>query len=286
MFHRVRRSVFTPCLPVLTNILMGILFFYVKYLQGSRMKKNSALFLSLGFLTITSVGHSQPLSHFLPPDTAWVVEVSGGPSWTQNGKSQTFNLSPDIEKSYIANQSKSTLITTELFLGIQQSIIYGLKTEVGLTIKQTGDAKLDGMILDDADPQFANYNYQYKVCHNSLALKGKLLFKSAFGFTPWISSSAGIGFNLSHSFRNNPLIPEAVANTNFTENRAASLTYTLGAGIQKAINSSWRIGLGYEFGDWGKSQLSRAEGQTLNNGLSLSHFYTHSLLINLAYLPS
>lgn len=42
-------------------------------------------------------------------------------------------------------------------------------------------------------------------------------------------------------------------------------------------------GIGYEFADWGRSQLNRAPGQTLNSGLSLSHLYTNGFLFNLTY---
>lgn len=32
-------------------------------------------------------------------------------------------------------------------------------------------------------------------------------------------------------------------------------------------------GIGYEFADWGRSQLNRALGQTFNSGLFLPHVY-------------
>jgi hypothetical protein len=48
--------------------------------------------------------------------------------------------------------------------------------------------------------------------------------------------------------------------------------------------STTKIGDGYEFADWGQSQLGRASGQTLSPGLSLNHLYTHGVLFNLTNL--
>lgn len=80
------------------------------------------------------------------------------------------------------------------------------------------------------------------------------------------------------------LIEEALATPDFKSHTETALTYTVGAGIQKALNAHWHVGAGYEFADWGKSHLNRAAGQTLNQGLRLNHLYTNGVLLNLAYL--
>jgi opacity protein-like surface antigen len=83
---------------------------------------------------------------------------------------------------------------------------------------------------------------------------------------------------------NTPTIFQAIVNPNFSSNTKSSFTYTLGAGVQKMLNNNWQVGVGYEFADWGKSQLGRAAGQTLGNGLALSHLYTNGILFNITYL--
>lgn len=94
-----------------------------------------------------------------------------------------------------------------------------------------------------------------------------------------------VGFNQAHGFTNTPLNFHAVVNPNFEPRTEVALTYTLGVGMQKPLNKNWQVGIGYEFSDWGKSQLGRANGQTLNSGLKLAHLYTHGLLFNLTYNP-
>ncbi|HHX3357169.1 TPA: outer membrane protein, partial [Legionella anisa] len=94
----------------------------------------------------------------------------------------------------------------------------------------------------------------------------------------------GVGFNRAHDFTNTPLIFEALPNPDFADHTKTAFTYTLGAGVQKALNDHWQIGAGYEFADWGKSELGRAFGQTMNSGLALNHLYTNGVLFNLTYV--
>jgi opacity protein-like surface antigen len=151
-------------------------------------------------------------------------------------------------------------------------------------VNHAEDATLNGVILDDASPLYNNYSYNYKVNHTSVDLKAKLLVTNSTSFTPWISAKLGVGFNYAHAFQNYPTIFEALPIANFASHSTTSFTYGLGVGVQKAIDQSWQIGLGYEFSDWGKSQLGRAPGQNVNSGLTLNHMYTNSLLINVAYI--
>ena len=140
------------------------------------------------------------------------------------------------------------------------------------------------MIWDDADPQFDNYSYLYKVRNSRVAVKGKLLLDKGYWVMPWVSASLGVGFNRARDFTNTPLIFEALPNNNFEDHTKTAFTYTLGAGVQKPISEHWQMGVGYEFADWGKSGLNRAPAQTLNTGLALNHLYTNSVLFNLTYI--
>lgn len=219
-------------------------------------------------------------------DWGWMAAISAGPTWARGGDTQTFFLAPDIEKTYAAQKSTNALASGELFLGMQQSLSSQWLGALGLAVATTGNAKMQGAIWDDADVEFNNYRYQYKVSNTRIALKGKLSLdnKNRFAVMPWVSASAGVGFNRAHGFTNTPVIFEAVPNANFSNNTKTAFTYTLGAGVQKSINAHWQIGVGYEFADWGKSSLGRASGQTLNSGLELKHLYTNGVMFNLTYL--
>lgn len=217
-------------------------------------------------------------------DSSLVTTLSMGPSWEKAGQAQTLDLAPGIEKTYTANKPSNTLIDSELFLGVQKSLPESLQGQIGLALAATSAASLSGDIWDDADPQFNNYIYQYKIQHTHIALKGKLLADWGWGILPWISGSAGVGFNHSYGFTNTPTIYEAIAAPNFESYTMTAFTYTLGIGIQKPLTKNWQIGAGYEFANWGKSKLGTASDETTGQTLSLSNLYTHSFLLNVSYL--
>lgn len=239
------------------------------------------LFTSLFTGTIFA-GTMGPINQ--PSNWNWVGTLSAGPVWEHAGKTQTFYLTPQIEKTYAAHPTTRALVNGEIFVGMQNKLSQATQMQLGLALATTGNAHLSGLIWDDADPLFANYAYYYKIRHNHIAVKSKLLIDQGFLLMPWISGSLGVGFNDAHDFQNSPLVYEAVANRNFASHTKTAFIYTLGAGVQKAFNQHWQMGVGYEFADWGKSSLGRAAEQTLNSGLALNHLYTNGLLLNLTYV--
>jgi opacity protein-like surface antigen len=246
------------------------------------MKKSVIIMnLFLGLVSTNSMGGTMgPQSQ---SNWGWVGSVSLGSTWPNGGAIKTFYLTPEIEKTYKANKSSNALFDGELFLGIQKTLPNALQGQLGLAVAATSNAKLSGVIWDDADPRFDNYTYRYKIQHTHVAAKAKILYDQGYWLIPWVSGSIGVGFNDAHSFQNTPIIFEAIPNPNFKSHTQTTFTYTLGAGVQKLINQNWQVGVGYEFADWGKSSLGRAWGQTLNSGLSRNHFYTNGFLFNLTY---
>lgn len=217
-------------------------------------------------------------------DMTWVTALNIGPAWASGGESQTFSLAPDTEKTYAAKQSTNALMSSELFVGLQSSLTSKWLGQFGVAVATTSNATMQGEIWDDADSQFTNYQYQYALRQTRVAAKCKLIFDSGYWLMPWLSASIGVGFNRAHDFTNSPLIFEALPNANFTSSTTTAFTYTLSAGVQQSITHHWWVGIGYEFADWGSSELGRASGQILNSGLSLNHLYTHEMLINLTYV--
>ena len=213
----------------------------------------------------------------------WVSTLSVGPVWEQAGDTQSFYLTPEIDKTYAAHQSTNTLANADFFVGKQKKLSKSIQAQLGLDVAATSNASLSGLIWDDEIPRFANYSYSYKIQHSHIAAKSKVLIDKGYWLTPWISGSLGIGFNTAHDFQNTPLINEAVVNPNFASHTQVAFTYTVGVGLQKTLNQHWQAGLGYEFADWGQSLLGRAAEQTLNNGLALNHLYTNGILFNLTY---
>lgn len=241
------------------------------------------LLVSISAFNMTAfAGTMGPIS--VPSKKTIVGTLSAGPLWASAGRMQAFYLTPEVEKNYTSNSTTSAFPEGELFLGMQKTLPHQLFARLGVALATTGNISSNGVIWDDADPQFDNYNYAYKVQNTKIALKGVLLLDKGSFLMPWISGSIGVGFNYAHSFTNTPLIFEAVPNNNFTNHTNTSFTYSVGAGVQKTLNAHWQTGVGYEFANWGRAGLGRAVGQTLNNGLSLNHVYTNGLIFNITSL--
>lgn len=243
--------------------------------------KNSPILLAISVSLIS--GSALAGSMGTPISPAWVGTISAGPVWTSSGKTQTMDLTPAIRKAWVADNSSNVIFNGEVFGGIQKKLWGVVLGQLGLALAATSDASLSGRIWDNAVPRFNNYSYSYKIQHTHVAVKGKLLADTGFWLTPWISGSLGAGFNTAHSYDNTPTCCGAVQNDNFSSHTKTAFTYTLGAGIQKALNTHWQVGLGYEYADWGSSTLGRAAGQTLNTGLT-DHLHTNGFLFNLTYV--
>lgn len=213
-----------------------------------------------------------------------VFTLSAGPAWTSDGKSQNINLEPDVVKGYIAQNNTFTIGSAELFLGIQHNMNLNLLYQLGIALAASSSDKLSGSIWDDADPDFDNFFYRYKIKHKHVAVKGKLLAQTNFIVQPYISGSLGVGFNNSYNFVIIPKIFEQLTFPGFNSHTQTSFTLTAGAGAQKTINQNWNVGLGYEFANWGKSNLAPTIAQTTDSGLKLNHLYTHQLQFSISYI--
>lgn len=214
----------------------------------------------------------------------YVSTLSLGVAAPFGNNDQTFFLAPEVEKKYSSSSPARRLLDVEYFLGVEKQLQNCTSYQIGLAVAVASPATMKGTISDDALPEFENYTYQYKLRHEHVAIKGKLLFTPPQKLLiPWISASLGLGLNQSTHFTNTPIIYEAIASPNFTNRQQTALSYTLGLGLQSQLTNNWQTGLGYEFADWGASGLDRASTQTMNSGLSRPHFYTNAILVNLTF---
>ncbi len=216
----------------------------------------------------------------LPP---YIVTLSVGPTFAGNGETQTFYLVPFIKKTYAADKKINVLFDGELFFGVVRELTPSLQGELGLELGVTSDANLSGDIWDFANARFNNSSYTYKIQHTHLAVKGKIVGEIGYPYKPYVHGSLGVGFNQAYDFKISPSIFAEVIPPNFTSTLTTAFTYTVGFGVQRAINEHWTAGVGYEFSDWGKSQLGRSAGQTLGKGIALNHFYTNGIQLTISY---
>lgn len=252
--------------------------------------KNGLRLFTLSTLLFSTASFSSdynynPASLFSLDCSSFVVSVSGGSSWVGAGRNQTVFFTPNIVRTYTAPTTNQHLPIGELFVGIQNPLPYDWKGQIGLAFVSTGNARLSGHIWDNADPQFDNFTYRYKVRHTHIALKGKLLLGDCnYILIPWVSVAIGVASNKTYDFSTRPTNLGVPPTPSFTSKTKTALTYAIGGGFQKQFCHHWQVGIGYEFAGWGKSLLGHAPGAINGQTLSLAHVYTNSLLVNLTYL--
>lgn len=215
--------------------------------------------------------------------SGYFLTISGGPLNTSNEKAETIILRPNVSKTYTANTNNSGYATGEIFWGYERIIEEGMFGQFGLAVAYT-NTKVKGDIWEDANPNFNDFAYQYNTNRVRIAAKGKLVTNLVYDFGGYLSGSAGFAVNKANSFSITSRMLAAVPAPAFRSNSEIGFSYTLGLGLEKPFSSSWRGGVGYEFADWGPSSLDRAPGQSLNNGLGMSHLYTHAILFSLTFL--
>ena len=219
----------------------------------------------------------------------YVIGLTPSINWVTGNKTQNIYLQPGIAKTYTDNNDTTYFPGGEVFIGLQKPMMaYYIKqpiiTELGFSIVQTGNAKLSGDIWEDTNPEFNNFTYNYKISHTHVALKGRLISNSNMFVEPYASASIGVGFNRAYDFSSQAKIAGEIPSPPFNSKTTTTFVYTLGVGLQKALTTNLQIAVGYEFADWGKTQLSRANGQTLTQGLTLNNLYSNQLQLSLFYI--
>lgn len=236
---------------------------------------------------------------YMGNDSAWpiVVTISAGPAWARPGQSQTLTLQPEIQKSFVPHKTSraikfvttakgtDTLATGELFLGLYGAVNSVVEGQIGVVFEASSQARLGGVIYEDANLAFNNYSYSYQIRNSRIALKAKGLYNTGFyDALGYLSGSAGVGYNHSSSFRITPLIDTEVAAPTFTDHTSESFSYTFGVGIETPVDPNWRVGVGYEWAAWGMSQLDRAPGQTVGSGLRLGNLRAQAVIASISYI--
>lgn len=236
----------------------------------------SALLCMSGFAENDTFGQEIPL--------IWspIITLSGGPAWTTPGQAlYLYPLVPFPQVNYyLPTNGTSTIATGEIFFGLRHLILSEIIGELGLGIAGATDAEVSGVIDVNRFPGAGVYNY--KVDHGRIELKGKLI-SSRCRVQPYISGSFGAGINNSHDFRAATIDPFLFPAPWFGNQANIAFSYTFGAGLQYVLNRNWQVGIGYEFADWGTSQLG-PDKLTAINGPNLTHLYTNELLFSLSYL--
>ena len=215
-----------------------------------------------------------------------LIMISGGPAWASTPKDQTLTLQPVVQNKYVANNPTSALGSGAIFLAVQAPFYKTLEGAVGVAFTGSGTAKLSGQVWQDADPNFSNFTYNYKVDQFRIAFKARVVDtepKFLKMVKPYLSGEVGGGANRSRGYATTRTIDTAVLQPPFVDNTVTALTYAFGVGLQGEVRPHVQVAVGYEFADWGKNNLGLANGQTTQNRLGSNNLYVNELQFSILY---
>ncbi|MGO2334691.1 outer membrane protein [Providencia sp.] len=115
---------------------------------------------------------------------------------------------------------------------------------------------------------------------NTLMVNGYYDIKNSSDFTPFVSVGLGyaaVDFKTTRADANNPGISEHYTNTHTANNFA----WSVGAGVNYAINKDWDMGLSYRYLDAGKADITTAVGDGKHT--SKIKVKTNDILLGLTY---
>ena len=214
---------------------------------------------------------------------SYIFSIGAGAMWASEDQNQVIALFPEIDKAYVGGDDGDAVFNGELFGGVVREFS-GMQAALGVAVAINSSIGFGGDVWEDADPDFNNYFYHYRVRSTRVSLKGKLSKEMSMGIAPFVSASIGAAVNNARSYGEVAKIPEEVVPPPFRNRSTTQLTYALGIGLQKAIDEHVAVGIGYEYADLGSATLGRAFGQPQNAGPHLSNITTHSAMLYVSYV--
>lgn len=216
---------------------------------------------------------------------AHVLSLSIGPAWASrsNAQSQNVPISSTVNAIYYPAKTINGFPYGEVFLGLQKQLDPKFYSQIGVEFGGGAEANMSGSVYQTTTTT-QPYAYQYSISEGRVLIKGKLLVDPGYHeIRPYASIGLGVGFNTSHAFSIAPtrsiggLSPPPL----FRSNTLTRFTYTLGAGLYRALNEYWFSGIGYEIANWGKTQLGGFSSLGSPVGLSNDNFYVNSVQFSL-----
>jgi|GEM_PF-943098 len=218
-----------------------------------------------------------------------LITLSFGPAWYNESQNAIRDFRFPFLHTFVPHQVSGVLGSSELFFALTRPLDYYVSGQLGIAVGYNAAAKQDGTLYIDVPPILVS-DYAYRLSNARIALKGKLVADWGYVVQPYVSASAGVGFNRSWGYGYNipssAFFPLPDIRPYMADNTTVAFTYTAGLGIQANINDNWQVGAGYEFTDWGKNNFKNLRVRSSNRFTHLLNsptFYTNALQIGVTY---
>jgi len=215
-----------------------------------------------------------------------LVTLTIGPDFVQKGRAQTISLLPPFQNHYTNTKSSETVADAGGFIGVEHFFSDKFGAQLGVSGYIDSELSPSGHVWRFASPEFDTLSYAYKVQHARVMAEGKFItsLESHKSAHPYVSCGLGAAFNQAKNYQETPLIAGAVPMSPFVNHTQTSFAWSIGAGVDYALNPHIRLGAGYQFSDLGSVSLGRTYAAITEQTLSFPHLYANQLRFQLTYL--
>ncbi len=249
------------------------------------------LFVCFTLASAVSLADTSSSVPSLPWYKNWTPFISfGGGSFNTSdiGESQYFPITDPIVEEYYQYQPHSSSQTRglfDVFLGTEWTLSPWWALQTGLDYSKTGTFHVDGTFVEGADPHSEDtFGYQYKFTTQQLFAETKLLFGNGH-FRPYITAGIGGAANAANDY-STTVPPFLTFTREYGDNTNIAFAYNVGAGIDFALDSHLRVGVGYRFASLGKVSLGNAniDDVAVSGTLSQDKLYSNEFLAQLTFV--
>ncbi len=211
------------------------------------------------------------IPHFAYP----VLTLSGGEVFTDDaGKSQSvIDQVTHVPLYYHPHHDELFSPIFGGFAGTEMFVRPDWHVQLGVSYYQPITFRAQGTITPGP------YDYSYYIRPHQLLVESKLLYTCLGRFHPYVSGGVGVSFNNAYRYN------DGLGN-HFDDHVSTSWSYMVGAGIDYDLNMQWRLGVGYRFNNFGRTDLDNANlsGLATSSKFSQQHFYANEVLAQLSYI--
>lgn len=221
----------------------------------------------------------------MAPQHPWhpMVTISGGYAFMQTtNQSEDFNAFEVGQFNLHESSGTHSQGMAGGFAGVEVLLKPQWALQVGLGLYMPSALTIKGNetqgVLGCADT-FDAYQYQYTVSTHQLLLESKLLYAFTTTYHPFVSLGVGATVNKARSYMiNNPAF--LTFSPQFVNNVTTQLSYRVGVGMDYELATDFRIGVGYYFSDFGRTQLAHGRVDTfpVSTTLEQPNLFTNELV--------
>jgi opacity protein-like surface antigen len=228
-----------------------------------------------------TMGNVAPTSSIHP-----LLTFTIGPDFVKAGREQTLSLLPPFENHYTNDNTYQTVLDVGGFLGFEYAFSNQFSTQLGVSGYYDSNLNTKGNVWQFALPIFDNLTYKFKIQHARVMVGGKVLsaLSSFTSLHPYFSWEVGAAFNRALNYEETPIVPTVLPTTPFADHTQTSFAYGVGVGLDYNVSKQIRVGVGYQFADFGSVSLGPTPAALTNQSLSIPHLYTNQLRFQLTYL--